>query len=52
MMKMISKNAWRERKEQVLIDAPFAKYKFWCCVVNDEVTSTSSLLYEQTEVME
>ena len=26
-------------------------YTFWCCVVNDEVTSTSSQIYEQIEVI-
>ena len=63
MMKLISKNAWGKRKEQVLGRGSWLIhhlqntshheiYIFWYCVVNEEVKSSSSQIVEQIEVIQ
>ena len=62
MMKFISKKAWRKKKEQLFRRGSWLIHHlqnishqkictFWYCVVNDEVPSTSSQTFEQTEVI-
>ena len=63
MMKLRSKKAWGKRKEQVLWRGSWfihhlqnmshhKMYACWYCVVNEEVPSTSSQIFEQVEVIQ
>ena len=63
MMKLISKKTWIKRKEQVFRRGSWLIHHmqkmfhqkictFWYCVVNDEVPSISSQIFEQIEVIQ